>query len=62
MANSFCEGEHTPGLPFESGNVYCKRCGELLTVENIRIVDNGPEEPLEWNIPETVSDDCEDEV
>lgn len=30
MGNSFCEGEHTPGVPFESGNVYCKRCGEFL--------------------------------
>jgi hypothetical protein len=27
---NYCEGEHTPGEPFESGNVYCKKCGEFM--------------------------------
>jgi len=32
MGNQYCEGQHTPGEPFEdSGNVYCKVCGEFLS-------------------------------
>lgn len=29
MANH-CEGEHRWGPVFDSGNVYCRRCGDLL--------------------------------
>ncbi len=28
--DKYCDGVHTPGEAFESGNVYCKGCGELL--------------------------------
>lgn len=30
MANTHCEGEHIWGPIFDSGNVYCRHCGDLL--------------------------------
>jgi hypothetical protein len=38
---NYCEGEHTPGAPFESGNVYCKKCGKFLYIGQRS--DEGPE-------------------
>lgn len=44
MADKYCEGKHTAGPQFESGNVYCKVCGEFLWKWET------PEEPdFRWN-------------
>lgn len=30
MAEKYCNGEHVCGIPFATGNVYCRNCGELI--------------------------------